>query len=116
MSSAYDDVIKMLSRKDRPTAIVVQGTGVLSSTLNALSQLGLRIPQDISLVSIGRADFILNHVPAISTLRVDYEKLSDEITKRLFERLANGNGRKPPLRRVFPYTFEVRASSTAPKS
>ncbi len=68
MSSAYDDVIKMLSRKDRPTAIIVQGTGVLSSTLNAIATLGLRIPQDISLVSIGRADFILNHVPAISTL------------------------------------------------
>jgi LacI family transcriptional regulator len=114
MSSAYDDVIKMLSRKDRPTAIIVQGTGVLSSTLNAISQLGLRIPQDISLVSIGRADFILNHVPAISTLRIDYEKLSNEITARLFERLGNGGSRKQPLRRLFPYVLEVRGSSTAP--
>ncbi len=114
MSSAYDDVIRMLSRKDRPTAIIVQGTGVLSSTLNAIAQHGLRIPDDISLVSIGRADFILNHVPAISTLRVDYERLSNEITARLFERLANGHGRKPPLRRLFPYLFEVRGSSTAP--
>ena len=76
--------------------------------------LGLRMPHDISLVSIGRADFILNHVPAISTLRVDYEKLSEEITARLFERLANGSGRKRPLRRLFPYVFEVRGSSTAP--
>jgi LacI family transcriptional regulator len=114
MSSAYDDVIKMLSRKDRPTAIIVQGTGVLSSTMNAIAQLGLRIPEDISLVSIGRADFILNHVPAISTLRVDYEKLSNEITARLFERLGNGSGRKPPLKRLFPYVFEVRGSSAAP--
>jgi LacI family transcriptional regulator len=114
MSSAYDEVIKMLSRKDRPTAIIVQGTGVLSSTLNAIATLGLRIPQDISLVSIGRADFILNHVPAISTLRVDYEKLSEEITARLFERLGNGGSRKRPLRRLFPYVFEVRGSSTAP--
>jgi LacI family transcriptional regulator len=107
-------VIKLLSRRDRPTAVIVQGTGVLSSTLNALATLGLRIPQDISLVSIGRADFILNHVPAISTLRVDYERLSDEITARLFERLGNGNGRKPPLRRMFPYVLEVRGSSAAP--
>ena len=114
MSSAYDDVIKMLSRKDRPTAIIVQGTGVLYSTLNAIAQHGLRIPDDISLVSIGRADFILNHVPAISTLRIDYEKLSDEITTRLFERLANGSGRKQLLRRLFPYVLEVRGSSTAP--
>jgi LacI family transcriptional regulator len=114
MSSAYDDVIKMLSRKDRPTAVLVQGTGVLSSTLNAIATLGLRIPQDISLVSIGRADFILNHVPAISTLRIDYQKLSEEITERLFERLGNGHGRKRPLRRLFPYVLEVRGSSTAP--
>jgi LacI family transcriptional regulator len=114
MSSAYDDVIKMLSRKDRPTAIVVQGTGILSSTMNAIAQLGLRIPEDISLVSIGRADFILNHVPAISTLRIDYEKLSNEITARLFERLANGSGRKKLLHRLFPYVLEVRGSSTAP--
>jgi LacI family transcriptional regulator len=114
MSSAYDDVIKMLSRKDRPTAVIVQGTGVLSSTLNAISQLGLRIPQDISLVSIGRADFILNHVPAISTLRIDYERLCNEITARLFERLGNGGNRKQPLRRLFPYVLEVRGSSTSP--
>jgi LacI family transcriptional regulator len=114
MSSAYDDVIKMLSRKDRPTAIIVQGTGVLSSTLNALAHLGLRIPQDLSLVSIGRADFILNHVPAISTLRIDYETLSNEITARLFERLGNGNGRKPMLRRLFPYVLELADSSSAP--
>ena len=114
MSSAYDDVVRMLSRKNRPTGIIVQGTGVLSSTMNAIAQLGLSIPEDISLVSIGRADFILNHVPAISTLRIDYETLSNEITARLFERLANGNGRKQMLRRLFPYVLEVRGSSTAP--
>ena len=114
MSSAYDDVIKMLSREDRPTAIIVQGTGVLSSTMNAIAQLGLRIPQDISLVSIGRADFILNHVPAISTLRIDYETLSNEITARLFERLGNGQGRRPMMRRLFPYVLELAGSSSAP--
>jgi LacI family transcriptional regulator len=87
---------------------------VLSSTLNAIATLGLRIPQDISLVSIGRADFILNHVPAISTLRIDYQKLSEEITERLFERLGSGHGRKRPLRRLFPYVLEVCGSSAAP--
>ncbi|ETR76123.1 LacI family transcription regulator [Afipia sp. P52-10] len=118
MSSVYDSVIEMLSRKDRPTAIVVQGTGILSSTLNAIATLGLRIPRDLSLVSIGRADFIQNHVPAISTLRVDYERLSDEIAAHLFERLGNGNGhtrKQQRLRRLFPYVFEARASTAPPR-
>lgn len=121
MSSAFDDVVRLLSRKDRPTALVVQGTGVLSSTLNAISVLGLRIPDDLSLVSIGRADFIQHHVPAITTLRVDYERLSNEIAEHLFERLGNGNGHStsrkqpPPLRRLFPYVFEERASTAPPR-
>lgn len=115
MSSAYDDVVAMLSRKNRPTAIVVQGTGILSSTLNAIARLGLRIPDDVSLVSIGRADFIENHIPAITTLRIDYERLSTEISEHLFALLDKTTARKRPLRRLFPYAFEVRDSSAAPR-
>jgi LacI family transcriptional regulator len=105
----------MLSRKNRPTAIVVQGTGILSSTLNAIAQLGLRIPDDISLVSIGHADFIKNHVPAITNLHIDYERLSAEIPERLFALLDKKARRERPSRLLFPYVFEVSGSTAAPR-
>lgn len=115
MSSAYDEVIAMLSRKNRPTAIVVQGTGILSSTMNAIAQLGLRIPDDISLVSIGHADFIKNHVPAITNLHIDYERLSTEISERLFALLDKKPRNGRPSRLLFPYVFEVSDSTAAPR-
>jgi len=114
MSPVFDEVRALLSRPDRPTGLIVQGTNILSSTLNAISHLGLRIPEDVSLVTIGCPDFARYHVPAFTTLRVDAVKLSDEIAEQLLARLADP-GNSPRLRHILPLHLDQGASCAPPR-
>lgn len=87
MSPAFDAVSSLLDRPQRPTAIVALGTGVISETLNAIHRHRLRIPQDISVVSIGDPDFARTYTPAISALRVDLDSVVGESARLLLDRI-----------------------------
>ena len=92
MSPAYEVVHTLLQRADRPTALVVMGTNVLSDTLNAINACGLRMPHDISVVSIGDPDFAASHVPAISSLRVDLDQVAELGSELLLSRMRGEAG------------------------
>lgn len=83
----FDDVRRALSGPDRPTAMVVQGTQLLSSTLNALAHLGLRVPEDMSLIAIGDSALTEEHVPPITALRLDRQQLVDVIANRVLAQI-----------------------------
>lgn len=95
MSSAFDAVHTLLQRPDRPTAIVAMGTNILNETLNAIHACALRIPQDISLVAIGDPDFARNHVPPISSLRVDLDEVAAVSCDLLLSRMRGEAGEAP---------------------
>jgi LacI family transcriptional regulator len=86
-SPVFAEVREALSAPDRPSAMVVQGTQVLSSTLNALAHLGLRVPEDVSLIAIGDSALTEEHVPPITTLRLDREAMVDVIANRVLAQI-----------------------------
>ena len=92
MSPAYEAVHTLLQCAERPTALVAMGTNVLNDTLNAISACGLRIPHDISVVSIGDPDFAASHVPAISSLRVDLDQVAELGSELLLSRMRGEAG------------------------
>ena len=92
MSPAFDAVHALLQRAERPTAIVAMGTNILSDTLNAISASGLRMAQDISVVSIGDPDFAASHVPPISSLRVDLDQVAEVGCELLLTRMRGKAG------------------------
>src|SRR5262245_57856347 len=51
--SAFERVKRLLADPCRPTAIIAQGTNILNECLNAVNAAGLKIPTDISVVTIG---------------------------------------------------------------
>ncbi|WP_040609204.1 LacI family DNA-binding transcriptional regulator [Pseudooceanicola batsensis] len=83
----FREVQAALSCDDRPTAMIVQGTHVLPSTLNALANLRLRVPEDISLIAVGDSALAEEHVPPITALRLDRSALVEEITARVLARI-----------------------------
>jgi LacI family transcriptional regulator len=87
MSSAYAAVSELLRMKKRPTAIISQGTAILNETLNAISAAGLRLPDDLSLLSIGDPEFAATYVPAISTLRTNLHAVAEESARLLLCRI-----------------------------
>lgn len=113
-SPVFSEVTQAMSAPGRPTAMIVQGTQVLSSTLNALARLGLRVPEDVSLIAIGDSPLTEDHVPPITTLRIDREAVVDIISNRVLAQI-KGLAEVPEVHTV-PYTLAERASCAAPPS
>ena len=114
-SPVFQEVTEVLSGGDRPTAMIVQGTQVLSSTLNALAHLRLSFPDDVSLIAIGDSALTVDHVPPITALRMDREALVDVVANRILDRIRNPaicDRIAPTLR----YELVVRASCGARSS
>lgn len=108
-SIAFDPVTALLKRSDRPTAILALGTSVLGDVLNAVSAQGLRVPRDISIVSMGDPDFARAHVPSLSTVSVDLNVAATESSRILLERMHGvaGDGTRKIL---IPTEFVLRDS------
>jgi LacI family transcriptional regulator len=114
MSPAFEAVSILLSRPDRPTAIVAMGTTILNETLNAISARHLRIPQDISVVSIGDPAFAASYVPPLSCLRVDLDVAAHHSSTLLLQRFHEGDATVPPRTSHIPCEFIERASCGPP--
>jgi DNA-binding LacI/PurR family transcriptional regulator len=54
--------------RERPTAVFVAGDAMALGALRALSHLGVRVPDDLSLVAFGNPDFVRYATPAITTV------------------------------------------------
>lgn len=114
-STVFDEVCEVLARPDRPTAMVVQGTRVLGSTLNAIAYVGLRVPDDISLISIGDSDASAEHFPAITALSLDHVALVKIIADRLLARIRKEPG-PAEFDHVLRYALVQRASCAPPSN
>ncbi|MGN0641721.1 MAG: LacI family DNA-binding transcriptional regulator [Huintestinicola sp.] len=91
-------VKKVLSCSDRPTCIILPDDFAALGALNALEELGLSVPDDISIA--GYDGIVLSQVirPKLTTIRQDTDRLGAEAAKRLIalikKEISNG---EPPL-------------------
>lgn len=113
MSPAFDAVAELLQRPRRPSALLALGTSVLNETLNAVHRLRLRIPQDISLVSIGDPDFARSHTPPLSALRVDLDTVASQSARLLLDRIEGRHAAATARRVKVDVEFVVRQSCAA---
>jgi LacI family transcriptional regulator len=113
MSSSFDAVSRLLARRPRPTAMIVLGTNLLTDALNAIAVHGLRIPGDVSLVSLGDPDFARSYTPSITTLRVDVQQAAERVVSLLLDRVAHGERGPGRSVKVVPELI-VRDSCAAP--
>lgn len=102
---------KLFQRKDRPTAILATGYHFALEVLEVAELIGLKIPQDLSLVGFDdpKSASLLN--PSLTTVRQPLEQMGREAMKRMFDLIA-GN---PPAKtiEILPTELVPRAS-TAP--
>ncbi len=110
--SGYAAARRLLGRPDRPTAIFAFNDVAAIGALSAADDLGLRVPDDVSLV--GYDNTYLARIRHISLTSVDNGNFAVGVQAGTFlaERLAG-----PPRARrlhLVPTTLEVRASTAAP--
>lgn len=86
-ASAFAEIGELLARRERPTAILVQGTSMLESALRAIALRGLRIPADVSVVAIGDTPLARGYEPPISTLMIDLADTARRMAAMVLSRI-----------------------------
>ena len=87
----------LLARQDRPTAVIASDSLIALDLLRVTKSLGLRIPDDLSLVSFHDADWTSAVTPAVTVLAQPAYELGQAAVAMLAERI---DGLASPPRRV----------------
>ena len=109
-ASARASAMAILSRAERPTAIVAASDTEAMGVLEAASALGLSVPGDLSVVGyddLEAADFV-----GLTTVRQPLFETGEHAVRRLVHRIAGDDDQ--PLREVLPVMLIVRRTTGAP--
>lgn len=71
VTRAYDAAVELLDRPDRPTALLCFSDVYAAHAIRAAVDLGLRVPEDLSVVGYDDADFASTFRPSLTTIRQD---------------------------------------------
>ncbi len=97
---------ELLRMNPRPTAIVAGGNQVLAGCVRALVRNGIRVPDDISLITCDEVDLSELHSPPIASVARDLLSLGRTAAMLLLEALAGSE----PRTVLLPTTFTPRPS------
>jgi LacI family transcriptional regulator len=97
---------QVLAMHPRPTAIIAGGNQVLAGCIRSLHRHGIRIPEDISLVTCDEVDLSELHAPPIASIARDTLRLGNTAAELLLERISGGE----PRTVLLPTTFTARPS------
>lgn len=107
----YRNGRELLQATPRPTAIVAMDDVLAAGAMRAARELGLGVPEDVSIVGFNDDPVAQLLTPPLTTVRIPARELGEAAARQLIERL---NGRLPPVRHVIlPVQLVVRGS-TAP--
>jgi len=104
--------VELLSRRPRPTALVAFNDLAARGAIDAARQMGLRVPEQLSVVGFDDADFAASLHPPLTTVRYP----SREIGAQALECLARlvQNGGLSPQSLIVPTQLVVRDSCVPP--
>ncbi|OGO35472.1 MAG: hypothetical protein A2147_04780 [Chloroflexi bacterium RBG_16_57_8] len=84
-------VQRSLAAEDRPTAAAVNDDMITLDVISAAKELGLRIPEDLAVVSFG--DYLLHSFvkPALTTISLPIERMGEVAADMLFGQIRGGD-------------------------
>ncbi len=93
----------------RPSALFVANNLMLIGVMRALGDLGLRVPEDVSVCSIDDFPWASAFKPALTVVQQPIAEMSEAAFRMLAARLRGEKG--PPQRRLFAPKLIVRKST-----
>ncbi len=106
-----------LQRPDRPTALMVANTHLTFRVARMAQHCGLRVPQDLSIVSGNDAPlYAPYHVPPLTAIYLPSREVAQCATDLLFTRMADPTepGERAPVTQLIPPKLMVRESCAPP--
>ncbi len=98
----------MLQSNSRITAFMVASSRQLMGVLHALKSARLRIPEDVSVIGYGDAEWLDLTTPSISAVALPVKEMSDRATEILFSVLADKSVQAGSRRRSADSIFKPR--------
>lgn len=86
---ALTEFLAQCPSDQRPTAILAGGDFMALGAMNALQHAGIRVPQDISIMSIDGFNLLTLHDIPLTSLHVPRDELGEEAIRLLQQRLAS---------------------------
>lgn len=102
---------RLLQQPQRPTAIVAMDDVLAAGALRAARELGLEVPQDVSIAGFNDDPLAQLLSPPLTTVRIPARELGEQAARQLIDRL---NGRLPPVRHLVLSAELVVRGSTGP--
>jgi LacI family transcriptional regulator len=112
--AARKTAINLLARRDHPTAVFAANNLLAEGVWRAASDLGLRVPDDLSIVSFDDARWMSMVTPGISAIAQDAVALGEAAMDRLLARIEDPDG--PPRTVVLEAQIRPRGSTAAPRT
>ncbi|MCX7522846.1 LacI family DNA-binding transcriptional regulator [Microbacterium sp. STN6] len=106
--------IDVLARREHPTAIFAANNLLAEGVWRAASDLGLRIPDDVSIVSFDDSQWMSMVSPGITAVAQDAIALGEAAIDRLLARVAEPDA--PPQTLVLEAQVLPRGSTAAPRA
>lgn len=107
---------RALAAPDRPTAILAYSDLAASGVLRAATDLGLRVPDDVSVVGFDDNPLAIRVTPRLTTVRQDLEAKGRAAADELLAAMERARRGEDPQERsiVLPTEFIVRESTAPP--
>lgn len=112
VEAAHAAGLALLSAAPRPTAIFVANNQMLIGVMQAVAELGLSVPRDVSIAAIDDFPWAAAFMPALTTVRQPVAAIATEALSCLAARI--GGDEAPPRRIVLAPHLIVRQSCALP--
>ncbi|ADO76543.1 LacI family DNA-binding transcriptional regulator [Halanaerobium praevalens] len=108
ISSGYNIAKKEIKINNLPEAYVVANDSMAIGVLRALHEKGIKVPQDVSIISINDIPTAKFSIPALSTVKIQTEFMGIMAVRTLAERIEND--RQLPITVSIPTEMIIRNS------
>lgn len=110
--SGYEQVSRLLREGAKPSAIIVANDQMALGTLRALSEHGLSVPAEVSVVGYDDTEDSACFIPPLTTIKQDFRHLGKTSVNRLIELIHQPAD--PTRPQVLPVSLVERKTTAAP--
>jgi LacI family transcriptional regulator len=104
-------VCDLLASSDRPTALFAYQDLLAAKTIQALGEIGARVPEDVAVVGFDNLDLARYLAPPLTTIDQHARERARRAVRIALGRI--GGDHAPPHREVIPTSLVVRSSCGA---
>lgn len=112
IGQAMQSALELLSADERPTAILAGNDVIARGVISAAMELGLRLPDDLTVVGIGDFSGSAELTPALTTVRIDSVGVGLAAAEALLVQMGARDGQVGS--REIPVELKIRRTSAPP--